>query len=581
MGTRGLKTKIAVSITLFMLLGMFSIDFVTMMTAQSALIRSEVVKGQVVARLLGDYLLTHTVWGDDAIPVAGRAKLGEVLEESGAVSFLMLDRTQRQFGFGLDRSAAPEDLLNITQQAYHEIQAEVQFIGSTFGLFWWQKKFLVISAPLVADGRAQGAFSLVFPMQGIYHSLRNSQQMLFLYIFLNTGLLSFLGIYRVFKLYLQPLARLAKRAEEYKGDDEIIFAVRKEDNELQRLSSALNGLMRRLTAEKEKLRQTVSSLEIANSELRRAQNEIIRAEKLASVGRLSAGIAHEIGNPIGIVTGYLELLKQGDLAPDERVEYMERAQKEIDRISTIIRQLLEISRPSPAGSHHVSVHGLLEEMAQVLAVQPFMSHLRLVMRLEARHDVVAADTNQLRQVFLNLVINAADAIACGKEKPHGELTVTTESSAEGPDATSEGSALLLIRFRDNGTGIAAEHLRNIFDPFFTTKEPGKGTGLGLAVSFMLVESFGGRIDVESTVGHGTTMTVALPVVRRSPPVERSPASPQEAPAPAPATQACRADGSTGRGGRQIDTQIDSRGPRPKDATHADRTIRPEDSGDRR
>ncbi len=510
MGTRGLKTKIAVSITLFMLLGMFSIDFVTMMTAQSALIRSEVVKGQTVARLLGDYLLTHTVWEDDDVPGSGRAELGEALDESGAVSFLMLDRIQRQFGFGLDRTKAQEELFKITRQAFTEIQPGVQFIGNTFGLFWWQKKFLVISAPLIGDGIVQGAFSLVFPMQGIYQSLRNSQQMLFLYIFLNTGLLSFLGIYRVFKLYLQPLARLAKRAEDYKGDDEIVFAVRKEDNELQRLSSALNGLMRRLAAEKEKLRQTVSSLEKANTELQRAQTEIIRAEKLASVGRLSAGIAHEIGNPIGIVTGYLELLKQGDLVPEERIEYMERAQKEIDRISTIIRQLLEISRPSPAGSHRVAVHALLDEMAQVLAVQPFMSHLHLVMRFEAPQDVVLADTNQLRQVFLNLVINAADAIASSKNNPHGELTVTTENHAGGLDSAGEGKPWLLVRFIDNGTGIAAEHLRNIFDPFFTTKEPGRGTGLGLAVSFMMVESFGGRIDVESTIGHGTTMTVALP-----------------------------------------------------------------------
>jgi signal transduction histidine kinase len=369
--------------------------------------------------------------------------------------------------------------------------------------------------------------------------------MLFVYIFLNTALLSFVGIYRVFKLYLQPLARLAKRAEDYKGDDEIVFAVRKEDNELQRLSSALNGLMRRLAAEKEKLRQTVCSLERANTDLQKAQTEVIRAEKLASVGRLSAGIAHEIGNPIGIVTGYLELLKQGDLAPEERAEYMERAQKEIDRISAIIRQLLEISRTSPTGSHRVSVHALLDEMAQVLAVQPFMSHLHFAMRLDARHDVVAADTNQLRQVFLNLVINAADAIASRGSETRGELVVTTESRAGSSDPAGEETPWLLVRFRDNGTGIAKAHLRSIFDPFFTTKEPGKGTGLGLAVSFMIVESFGGRIEVESAVGHGTTMTVALPVVRRSPPVDRLPAGPAKAALTVDGSQVLRTDGSTG------------------------------------
>ena len=539
-GTRGLKTKIAVSITLLLLLGMFSIDFVTMTTAQSSLVRSEVVKGLTLARLMGDYLLTQPVWEDDA-QAAVRAKLADALDESGAVSFLLLDRNQRSLGFGAHRSLEADELFEITRQALTEGNHGVQFTGSTFGLFWWQKKFLVISSPLMSEGGVQGAFSLVFSMQGIYQSLRNSHQMLLLYILLNTALLSFFGIYRVFKLYLQPLARLAKRAEEYKGDDEIVFAVRKEDNELQRLSSALNGLMRRLAAEKEKLRQTVSSLEMANADLKEAQTNIIRAEKLASVGRLSAGIAHEIGNPIGIVTGYLELLKQEDLTPEERVEYMQRAQKEVDRISTIIRQLLEISRPSPVGWHRVSVHALLDEMTQVLTVQPFMSHVSVVTLLEAEDDVVVANMNQLRQVFLNLVINAADAVAGRKHDAGGELIISTESRGEAGGSAGNEKPRLLVRFRDNGTGIAEEHIRSIFDPFFTTKEPGKGTGLGLAVSYMIIESFGGGIEVESTAGQGTTFTVALPVAVRPGAAGRSPDLAQTSPPEMTAAPNARAE----------------------------------------
>jgi signal transduction histidine kinase len=508
---RGLKAKIAISITLFLLLGMFSIDLVTMMTAQNTLIRSEAAKGQSIAWMMGEFLVGHPPWADQDLPAESRSKIRAAMDESGALSFLLIDRSGRQFSFGDHRLPAVEEVVEITRRALYEAERSVDFTGSTFGLFWWQKKFLVVSTPLIVDGTAQGAFSLVFPMQGIYQSLRHSQQVLFLYIFLNTAILSFLGIYRVFKLYLQPLARLAKRAEDYKEDDEIVFAVRKEDNELQRLSSALNALMRRLSADKETLRQTVSSLEKANAELKRAQTEMIRAEKLASVGRLSAGIAHEIGNPIGIVTGYLELLKQADLSPAERVEYMERAQREIDRISTIIRQLLEISRPSPAGSHQVSVHSLLKDMAEVLNVQPFMSHVRFSLRLDASDDSVVADTNQLRQVFLNLIINAADAISARNDGTPGELVVATENRGGDGAPGGNGKSVLLVRFSDNGTGIAEQNLRDVFDPFFTTKEPGKGTGLGLSVSFMIVESFGGRMEVDSTVGQGTTMTVVMPV----------------------------------------------------------------------
>lgn len=592
MGMRGLRAKIAISITLFLLLGMFSINLVTMMTAQNTLMRSEAAKGQSIAWIMGDFLSSHPLWVDDDLRAESRPKIWAALEASGALSFLMIDRQNRQFSFGDHHQLAAEELVEVTRQAMNDAERRVHFTGSTFGLFWWQKKFLVISTPVAAEGIVQGAFSLVFSLQGIYQSLRHSQQILFLYIFLNTAILSFLGIYRVFKLYLQPLARLAKRAEDYKEDDGIVFAVRKEDNELQRLSAALNGLMRRLAADKEMLQQTVSSLEKANAELKKAQTEIIRAEKLASVGRLSAGIAHEIGNPIGIVTGYLDLLKQADLEPEERAEYMERAQQEIDRISTIIRQLLEISRPSPAGSHRVSVHGLLEDMTEVLNVQPFMSHVQVAIRLLARHDTVVADTNQLRQVFLNLIINAADAISARAEEPRGELVVATENRRDDGPAGGDGKPWLLVRFSDNGTGIAEENLRDVFDPFYTTKEPGKGTGLGLSVSFMIVESFGGRMEVDSKVGQGTTMTVALPVGRSAPrPVGPSPVDPSAGQPVA----VQRVDGpcgmNSGRGSGNSGLPVDGPTGRPKIqftrsttkgcVTHAVRTIRPEDSGHRR
>jgi signal transduction histidine kinase len=316
-------------------------------------------------------------------------------------------------------------------------------------------------------------------------------------------------------MYLQPLARLAQRAEDYKEDDEILFAVRKEDNELQRLSSSLNGLMRRLSADKTKLRDTVASLETANAELKRAQTEIVRAEKLASVGRLSAGIAHEIGNPIGIVTGYLELLKHQEISEEERVEFLDRAQQEIERISTIIRQLLEISRPPSGSCQSFSVHSLIEDMVDGLNLQPFMANIRLQPDLQAQDDIAQLDSNQLRQVFLNLIINAADAVSAKGPESLGELVIATEIARVGEPVSGNARNWLYIHFKDNGTGIPAEHLDSIFDPFFTTKVPGKGTGLGLAVSFMIMESVGGSLRAESALGQGTVMTVSLPVVPES------------------------------------------------------------------
>jgi len=525
MGARALKTKITLNLALLLLLGMVSIDLVTMVTAQRNLIRSEITKGKAVSGLIAGYLIEHAAW-EHVPPISEfRNQVGLALNEAGASCLVLVDRNRRRISFGLNRSAPEDTIAAFTEQALADGMARVQFTGSTFGFFWMQHEYLVIATPLRRNGEVVAGFSLAFSLEGIYRSLRNSQQILFLYIFINIVILVFVGGYRVVKLYLQPLTRLAQRAEDYKEEDALLFSVRKEDNELQRLSSSLNGLLRRISADKQKLRATVASLETANAELRRAQSEIIRAEKLASVGRLSAGIAHEIGNPIGIVTGYLELLKQQEISEGERVEFLNRAQQEVERISTIIRQLLEISRPALGSCQPFSVHALIEDMVEGLNLQPFMSHIRLKSEFQAQADCAALDSNQLRQVFLNLIINAADAVSAKGTEARGELVIATENAPAAEASSGKTRNWLNIHFKDNGSGIPGQHLESIFDPFFTTKEPGKGTGLGLAVSFMIMESVGGTLRAESSVGEGTVMTVSLPVVpepEESKPICRSP-----------------------------------------------------------
>ena len=248
--------------------------------------------------------------------------------------------------------------------------------------------------------------------------------------------------------------------------------------------------------------------------MKKAQRDIIRAEKLASVGRLSAGIAQEIGNPIGIVMGYLELLRHADITEDERDEYIQRTEDEIERINNIIRQLLEISRPSNSGRTAVSVHDIVQDTADVLHVQPLMSDIELSLDLAAEFDTVLADANQLRQVFLNLIINAADAISCDKNIVDGKLIISTIHGENGDNGSKNAPGKLKILFSDNGPGIAEENLSNIFDPFFTTKDPGRGTGLGLSVSFMIVESLGGKMTGTSEMGKGTTLEISLPLYKQ-------------------------------------------------------------------
>jgi signal transduction histidine kinase len=272
-------------------------------------------------------------------------------------------------------------------------------------------------------------------------------------------------------------------------------------------------MLRRIGDGKRELHATVRSLEIANAELKAAQNDVVRAEKLASVGRLSSGIAHEIGNPISVVTGYLALLKQGDLEAAERSEYIRRAEEELERINAIIRQLLDISRSNAGEAKTTAVHALIRDLQAMQTCQPMLAELAIDVDLRAEDDTVRADPDQLRQVFLNLLINAADAIAAADRRRMGSIAISSRTTP--PKHASAGqSPGLEIVFKDNGAGIPAEHLPNIFDPFFTTKEPGKGTGLGLAVSFMLIEHMGGTIQAASDEG-GTAMTIWLPLAAQT------------------------------------------------------------------
>jgi signal transduction histidine kinase len=509
---RGLRTKIAFNLAVLFLVAMLLINIVAMMTAKRDIIRKEVSRGHFMVSTLSADLLDILNLSTQSVPQVSRAQVFGLLAEGGVSGAMVVGKNKERVAYGQISTALQNELLKHARSTMQSQERATHFFGTSWGVFWKHHRDLIISSPLQQNGHIVAGVSIVLPLEGIYTTLRRSQKMLFVYLFLNTIILTFIGIYRLSKVYFLPLARLASRAEDYHEDDDMLFSVRKEDNELHKLSASLNSMLRRISADKEKLRSTVNSLELANLELKKAQEEIIRAEKLASVGRLSAGIAHEIGNPIGIVMGYLDLLKQKDTPDSEKAEYIQRTEDEIERINTIIRQLLEISRPSKAGLKVVAVHDLIDDIAQVLNVQPLMSNIELECILEAQNDTVLADANQLRQVFLNLIINAADAISSAGNAANGKLVIKSGLVAEKQDPSGKLKQFLKITFMDNGPGISEENIGNIFDPFYTTKEPGKGTGLGLSVSFMIVQGFGGEMTVHSEKGEGTSLTILLPVI---------------------------------------------------------------------
>ncbi len=331
-----------------------------------------------------------------------------------------------------------------------------------------------------------------------------------------------------------------------------------QNNEIGRLGMAIESMRVRLVGDQEKLADYARSLERLNDELEEAQRALIRGEKLASVGRLAAGVAHEIGNPLGAVSGYLSLLKSS-VHDKEATELLERTDLEVNRMGRILRQLLDYSRPHSAPEFASDVNDILRSTVEGIRAQGIDPSTVLDVDLAGDLPPIWIASDPLRQIFWNLALNAVQSLDKGgrvllkserllnrqlREEPIGFLfrsrmrrgdrprpeVMNQRRSRRAGDSEStevdakrsrggklpaflfqeEGEALR-VSIEDSGPGISNEDLGKIFDPFFTTKPVGKGSGLGLFVSLNLVESLGGFLDVQSEVGKGSTFIVLFPI----------------------------------------------------------------------
>lgn len=511
MTVRGFRTKIAIHVVFLLLISALVTDVLVVLVVQGVFVRDRLSRQNEKLAAVGAILLRQAPAAAGAEQMPGMA--GMASADDLAVLIVDLDGAPRMLrrheAFGDDRLRAATSAVLKSGKPLEE------HIGLTLAVFWYHPRYVLTAVPVHIEGRLAGAAASVVTLAPIYSKLRRYNKPVFVYIIFNTIILSIVGLYRIFRIYLRPIDRIIRQADDYDQNQDFFFTFRHEDNELNRLSSSLNRMLKRISEDQQKLKETVASLEKANQELIKAQNDVIRAEKLASVGRLAAGIAHEIGNPIGIVMGYLDLLKQADLAREDHDDFLLRAEQEVQRINTIIRKLLDLARPKESASGDMSAHGLIEDMVEVMGHQPMMSDIHFKTRLQAEQDRLWANPEQLRQVLLNLLLNAADAIRAAGRGPDGCITITTALT---PDREAEEKQWLTIAVTDNGEGIAPDQLETIFDPFYTTKEPGKGTGLGLAVSYMIVEKMGGTIGARSEAGSGTTMTLRLPLKESEPPL---------------------------------------------------------------
>jgi two-component system NtrC family sensor kinase len=314
------------------------------------------------------------------------------------------------------------------------------------------------------------------------------------------GLLYVLGRAEV----VEPVAALVEGTRRVARDDlDVEIRVPRLHGEMAVLAASFNDMTRSVRQLEGELKGLNSGLEhevaARTAALEAAQEQLVRTEKLSSLGKLSASIAHEINNPLAGILTFAKLvsrtLEEGP--PDEaRCAAIRRnlslVEREAQRCSAIVRNLLDFARERPIALRATDVNAAVEEALSLLNNQVAIQGVALERALSPVPPVLA-DFGQLRQAFVNVAMNACEAMGQG-----GTLRVTSR----------EADGDVEVVFADNGPGIAPERLRKIFDPFFTTKE--KGTGLGLSVVYGIVERHGGRIDVASRAGEGTTFTFRLP-----------------------------------------------------------------------
>ncbi len=252
--------------------------------------------------------------------------------------------------------------------------------------------------------------------------------------------------------------------------------------------------MQRVRAEKtaHRLEESYAKLREQADQVLEIEEQLRRADRLSALGELSAGMAHEIRNPLGSIRGTAEILKDGIDPSDKRYEFAQILIKEVDRLNRVVQDFLDFSRPTAPSREPFDVPGALREVL-VLTRQPALKNKVQVVFQGEGTLAVAGDREQLKQAFLNLILNALQAMPEG-----GTLTLTVQVEDDE----------VRILFADTGQGIPKERLDRVFNPFFTTRS--EGTGLGLAITHRIIQGHGGRIEVDSRLGEGTVFTLHLP-----------------------------------------------------------------------
>ena len=351
-----------------------------------------------------------------------------------------------------------------------------------------------IMLPLSQGGRSVGLARAHFSLADVAGRLRRGQHLVLLYALLYAVVVLWCGLYLLQRHVVKPTRKLLDSTRQVAAGDLTVLVPEQGPREIADLGASFNAMVGALRDSRRSTEEHILSLQAANRELQQTRDELVRSAKMATVGHLAAGMAHEIGNPLAAIVGYLELIKTG--TGQEGADLADRASGEAGRIQRLVRDLLDYAAPAASQKETFDPTTVAVEALSVVGGQGLLEGLSVDNAMPESLPSVMMVRHQLLQVVINLLLNARDACASSG----GGIRL---EGGHGPDG-------VWLAVADQGAGIAPDIQAHIFDPFFTTKAPGKGRGLGLAVCQQIMDSAGGQISVASQPGLGTRFTLRLP-----------------------------------------------------------------------
>ncbi len=338
-----------------------------------------------------------------------------------------------------------------------------------------------------------------------YLDISNRVMMTFILIAGSCVVLLLVLLYFATNRLINPLLRMMVATQEIARGDLYHRVEVQSDDEIGYLAESFNQMTDKLRAANEKLldwgKTLEKKVEERTQELTMMQAHLLQSEKLASLGKLAAGIAHEINNPLGGILIYSHLLLEDTPKDDPHYPNLKKIVKETSRCKDIVKGLLEFARPKDPEMALTDINQTIDKALSILEGHSQFQNIQIIKKYSTLPRIFA-DGDQLQQVFMNIILNASEAM-----EDNGTLSLRTELVEE--------DKYISVEFRDTGHGIEKEDLQRLFEPFFTTKEVGKGTGLGLAISYSIIRKHRGTIKVVSAVGKGSTFLVKLPIIKDS------------------------------------------------------------------